>query len=106
MNTRYFGPTYKKKPDEIQVAVPVGKICNYCDEQIQADDMGSISLFGHVMHYECEMRLIAGSVGHQRRHCPCFGGYLEDPEGMTKHEAAQAALEEWTMQQVRNRGRQ
>jgi len=43
-------------------------------------------------HPECMARSVIGSVGHQRRTCPCYGGTESDPEGMTKREAARAAV--------------
>lgn len=47
-------------------------------------------------HQECTIRSIIGSVGHQEKRCSCFGGTEEDPEGMTKREAAKAAYDLFT----------
>ncbi len=49
------------------------------------------------VHDECLVRQVMGSVGHQRGLCQCHGGDFDDPPGMTKHEAALAALEEFKM---------
>lgn len=44
-------------------------------------------------HLECAFRVVVGSVGHILRRCPCYGGTEDDPPGMTKRQAAQAAFE-------------
>lgn len=43
-------------------------------------------------HRECAARATLGSLGHQRGRCACHGGTEEDPPGMTRREAARAAL--------------
>jgi len=49
------------------------------------------------LHYECQLRGIVGSVGHQRGLCSCRGGpgTMDDPPGVSKREAARAAVAEW-----------
>jgi hypothetical protein len=88
----YFGPECSRKDYETQVAAPVGTPCIWCEEPIGALDMGTINAAGQVSHYECSIRSIAGSVGHQKRLCSCFGGDQEDPPGMTRRQAAVAAM--------------
>jgi hypothetical protein len=64
--------------------------CIYCGETVLQD----INVDGNErlsIHRECWTRMIVGSVGHQSGRCPCYGGSYEDPPGMTKREAAQAA---------------
>jgi hypothetical protein len=90
--TRYFGPECSRKPDEEQVPAPVGQPCSWCEEPIGPLDMGTINFIGQATHYECQMRSLGGSVGHQLGKCSCFGGNEEDPPGMTRREAAIAAL--------------
>ncbi len=34
-----------------------------------------------------------GSIGHQQKKCPCYGGSYEDPPEMSKREAAQLAVD-------------
>lgn len=71
-------------------------ICRRCEEPITAADRKSPArLDGNAMHYECGLRIVIGSVGHLRKECWCFGGTSEDPEGMTKREAARAAVDLW-----------
>lgn len=50
-------------------------------------------------HRECAIRSVVGSLGHLRGTCSCFGGTVEDPPGMTKRQAARAAMAEWKRQQ-------
>jgi hypothetical protein len=90
--TRYFGPAWARKPGEVQIPVPVGRICIPCEEPIGPDDMGTINFADQVNHHECLMRSVIGSVGHLRGICSCYGGTEEDPPGMTRREAAKAAL--------------
>lgn len=89
---RYFGPPWSRKPDEIQVPAPVGETCILCGEPIAEDDMGTINFVNQVSHHECLMRSVIGSVGHLKGNCFCFGGTEEDPPGMSRREAAQAAV--------------
>ena len=46
-------------------------------------------------HQPCFFRSVIGSVGHLLGRCSCFGGDVEDPDGMTKRQAARAAYETW-----------
>jgi hypothetical protein len=50
------------------------------------------------LHQECAIRMSAGSVGHQRGRCHCYGGAEEDPPGLTVREAALAAAREYLLQ--------
>lgn len=92
---KYFGPAKFCKLDEEQVAPPVGEACVMCEEPVVAADIGTISAAGQVEHYACRMRAITGSVGHQMGRCSCFGGSEEDPPGMTRKQAAEAATALW-----------
>lgn len=96
---KYFGDPKFRKSDEEQVETPIGVPCLYCEDPIQAGDTGTIGntindkgdWTKEPIHYECGIRMGVGSVGHQKGLCSCFGGTEEDPERMTKHEAAIAA---------------
>lgn len=92
---KYFGHPSRKKEWEVQIATPIGDRCLICQEVISEGDSGTINVAGQTSHYECEMRLVVGSVGHQNKLCHCFGGDQEDPEGMTIREAAVAAVYLW-----------
>lgn len=94
----YFGPNKFRKEHEAQVPTPTGQLCLHCDEAIQDGDTGTYQAYVSEagtelkpVHHECTLRMVVGSLGHQQRRCSCFGGTEEDPEGMTKHEAAIAA---------------
>ncbi len=84
---------------------PVGQPCLWCKEPIQEGDKGVVmpNVSGIAIaeakvsleptHYECLMRQILGSVGHQKGLCSCYGGTEEDPPGLSKREAACAAYQ-------------
>lgn len=95
----YFGPPGLKKEWETQVDAPVGKPCLHCQEPIAEGDTGTINFAGQIMHYECDLRGVIGSVGHLMGKCSCYGGTEEDPPGMTARQAAQAACALWERQQ-------
>lgn len=92
---QYFGDPKFCKEFETQVETPVGQPCRYCDEPIAEGDTGTINFAGQVMHYECSLRLVIGSIGHQKGTCSCHGGTEEDPPGMTTRQAAIAAARYW-----------
>ncbi len=87
---KYFGPEKYRKPEEEQIPVPLDHKCHWCEEAFTPDDMGT-STGENFIHYECGIRGVVGSVGHQKGACSCYGGTEEDPPGMTKREAAVAA---------------
>lgn len=75
-------------------------ICPDCDEEIVKGEL--VMPFNDntlLMHYECGMRGIIGSVAHLQRRCSCYvkGASETDPPGMTRREAAKAALKLWDM---------
>ena len=81
------------------VPTPVGALCGWCGEAIALGDDGEIiphqdgqTARDIAHHRECRVRAIVGSVGHQLGKCSCFGGTEEDPPGMTRREAARAAM--------------
>lgn len=95
-------------------ATPVGAFCFSCDEPVERDDQGFIQpqygldgpaaehdplrvllVDGHQLvahHLECQLRNIFGSVGHIEGRCSCAGGDEEDPPGLSRREAARAAV--------------
>lgn len=100
---RYFGPEDRRKEWERRIPTPVGETCLLCAEPIAEGDCGTINFVDQVTHYECEMRLAVGSVGHLMGRCYCKGGTEEDPPGMTIREASIAACNLWeAMQKVKH----
>lgn len=99
-DVKYFGPEHLRKEHETQVPAPVEHKCILCEEQIKEGDVGTIRPGNHVIHYECELRGVIGSVGHQKKTCSCFGGTEEDPPGMTRREAAIAAVKQWAFRRT------
>lgn len=67
--------------------------CTYCDEPVLPGEQ-HLSFHGEPMHQECGFRSVVGSVAHVLKRCHCYklGSKLNDPPGMTKREAARAAL--------------
>lgn len=98
------------------IATPAGHVCEWCEHPIEADDRGvvveaagpgdegglrlsegGVAAGGpgkpvRAYHLECHLRTVLGSAGHIERRCTCFGGEDEDPPGLTKREAAHAAV--------------
>lgn len=88
---KYDAPVYKELP---RTATPVGEKCMHCEEPFKRGDDGFSEASGYV-HRACRIRLVLGSVGHQMGRCSCYvkdGTSFEDPPGMTRREAAEAAL--------------
>lgn len=66
--------------------------CLYCEEPILPDEPHNEIANGS-LHVECNVRMLMGSAAHQLRECHCYGGNREDPEGMTRRDAARLAYE-------------
>jgi hypothetical protein len=68
-------------------------ICYWCEEPVTEAErpLAKLNLAGQWNHYECGLRSVIGSVGHQQKRCSCYGGTEEDPPGATRREAARAA---------------
>lgn len=96
---RYFGKPWNSFISSLEGGpTPIGKPCNWCKESIQEGELGLLIPSWpegeeHPVHQECFLREVLGSVGHQQKRCSCFGGTEEDPPGMTKREAAKAAVD-------------
>jgi hypothetical protein len=88
--TDYFGDPWNPSiAAQEQGPTPIGDLCLYCHETIEDGDQGVwVNDGADALHRECLVRMIAGSVGHQKGRCFCFGGEEEDPPGLTKREAA------------------
>lgn len=98
---KWFGPSPFSHACLSTPRVPSAPLacCAWCDEPFLEDDVGYlIPHVGHGevtelgYHVECWQRQVIGSVGHIRRRCSCYGGTEEDPPGMTRREAAHAAV--------------
>jgi hypothetical protein len=64
--------------------------CVWCEEVVLDTDPQAPN-YAQPMHYECGLRAVIGSLGHQRMRCFCHGGTEEDPPGLTRRQAAMAA---------------
>lgn len=78
--------------------------CQWCKEEILPDEESLIDEVlpsGEVVkkplpfHRECQFRVCCGSAGHIKKACSCYGGNEEDPPGVSKREAARAAVRAW-----------
>ncbi len=77
--------------------------CAWCGEEILATDPPPtipIRVEPFHFHRECAFRLIGGSAGHILKRCPCYGGSEEDPAGLSKRAAAQAAYDAYFARQA------
>lgn len=89
-------------------ATPVDQLCAHCDEAIQQGDDGFLipTLLGgeYPYHYVCHMRAIIGGVNHLKGICTCCGGDQEpDPPGLSRYQAAQAAVHYYEQRRVLRR---
>ena len=93
----YFGPEVGRKPYEVMIPTPVGELCLWCHEAIEAHHAGTMVDVVDTnittirpQHYECALRAVIGSVAHQRGACSCYDplSTVHDPEGMTARQAA------------------
>lgn len=97
-----------KAPELERIDTPAGAICPWCEEPIAGDDCGIVMrAVGDVphqlaenpgwvaVHLECNLRQVFGSVGHQKGRCSCHGGTEEDPSGLSRRQAAKAAVGCW-----------
>jgi len=89
---RYPAPAYADSP---QAETPVGAKCTYCDEVVRIGDDGWILGDGSVLHRECNLRAVIGSVAHLQKRCSCYGGTGNHEDGMTRRQGALAAMEYW-----------
>lgn len=95
MTMKWFGVSWNShlNADTPHVAPPIGELCSYCGEAIFANDSGVIYANGPAAHRNCFVRSTAGSVAHIQKRCSCYvlGSKENDPPGMTKRQAADAA---------------
>ncbi len=75
--------------------------CLHCDEPL-GDEVVRIPVYGEGglivrrSHPECALRMVIGGLNHLLGWCSCCGGTEPpDPEGMTRREAAIAAVDFW-----------
>lgn len=111
MTNQFFGQRWYAAAyaDAVEVPVPLGAPCLYCEELIDEDDSGVF--IGYVggtteqvrrwaqapnesdpprllqvpVHIECQLRSILGSVEHLTKRCSCYGG--TEPDGTTREQA-------------------
>lgn len=68
--------------------------CAFCDEPVLPGE--ALAATNVLAHWECGLRAVVGGVNHLRGLCSCCGGTEPpDPPGMTRREAARAAVEHY-----------
>lgn len=88
------------KDEKDPIEVTTGDRCPNCGEGFVVGERGYPTPHHYTSgkveithyHHECIVRMVVGSVGHQTKQCPCFGGKLDDPPGMSRREAAREAF--------------
>lgn len=67
--------------------------CQYCEEPLTSEERQK-DFFMRALHAECFARMILGSCAHLQKRCSCFipGSTEGDPPGMTRRQAARAAV--------------
>ena len=66
-------------------------ICPWCGEPISPDEVLYDFASGENAHVECAVRIIFGSLGHMKRRLAHIRGERDDPPGLSKRQAANAA---------------
>lgn len=72
--------------------------CVYCGTVCHEDDSDwhvFLTDCRRILHFACQVRMIAGSLAHQQGRCSCYGGVDEDPPGLTLRQGALVALGYW-----------
>jgi len=69
--------------------------CIWCDEVIPPTEARHTYANGPAAHRACALRQVIGSVAHLERRCSCYvpGATEGDPDGLTRREAAEAAVQ-------------
>ncbi len=78
--------------------------CAWCKEPVLPNEdhqlLPTVDVQDQYLHFHknCFFRSVVGSVGHQQKKCSCYPENehpIDDPEGMTRREAADAAVKLW-----------
>jgi len=106
--TIFFGESWCNLTEHgQQISTPIGSECCWCKEGFIEGEQGTALPTVFIQepvdeivplvyyHKNCFLRSVLGSVGHQRKQCSCYGGTLEDPQGLSLREAANAAVREY-----------
>jgi hypothetical protein len=106
MTIKWFGTYWPSGvcDESPRVPVPIGTKCCHCEESIEAGDSGMIYANGPAAHRNCALRQTIGSVAHVLGLCSCYrrDSTEGDPLGMTRRQAADAAVEVWERHQARS----
>jgi hypothetical protein len=79
-------------------SLEISRNCTHCHELCNDNDPDGHPINNNcnkIIHVACLVHLLAGTVGHQRGECQCFGGDAEDPPGISVRDSGLAAWEFW-----------
>ena len=99
MQVTWFGKQYDASiyRDTSQAPTPVGIACMYCEEPILIGEDGFFDSGSNAFHRECWLRMLIGSIAHQRQLCPCYLPESEaqqhEPQGLSRRQAAKLAVD-------------
>lgn len=108
----YFGEAWPSGvcDEGRQVPTPVGELCCYCGELIEADHQGTFIANGYdpqlpsflPQHKECSLRSVMGGIGHIEDHARwCLKEH--DPDGARTPRQSSLEVWEWVQRNgVRN----
>jgi len=98
MQVTWFGKQYDAPIyyDTTQAPTPVDVACMYCDELILMGEDGFLDSGSNPFHRECWVRMLIGSVAHQRHLCTCYmpegAAQPHEPEGLSRRQTAKLAV--------------
>ena len=82
---------------EMNIPVPVGDSCFWCNEMFVQDDQGKAMPYHNgeatrivYVHKECMLREVMGPLAHLEKRCMCYGGTDHETPGFTARQEAQA----------------
>jgi hypothetical protein len=75
--------------------------CVWCEEPLQPGDRVYHYANDARAHQVCMLRQVLGSVAHIEERCGCFlpGANETDPPGLSRRQAAEAAVQVWRARQ-------
>lgn len=81
------------------------RTCVWCGEALEAGERCWRFANGATAHRVCALRQVIGSVAHLEEHCACAvpGATCGDPEGLTRRQAAAAAVQAYLARQAQEK---
>jgi hypothetical protein len=70
------------------IYTPIGNVCAWCQQAVEAGDNGRISPMGFTEHRECSLRNVMGGIGHLVDHERYCRGELGTDAGLTRRDSS------------------